>query len=373
MPSSSDIHNGLLMWAMKYGVLADDALRDASQVSGDADLIPFEEQHSNYFRTRKIVKVEARKKGSTHTFALYSRLPIARTKSSTLIKRFNKRYQDQGFLLEVGVHKPFKIDQHIKSTFDPVYYNGDFIACGSSVGLGNQRNAGTLTALGKTDDGRLIGISCNHVTGGCNTARPGTPIVVPGIQDVSPEQHEIKVIGVHEFTGTMSQGLPQIIDFKTNTDIACFQINEEQGKLLSSMQGSGPKAYDTPTSFAAVKEGLLVKKWGRTTNCTHGRVKKLVSEPESIDYKVTSYFGPTSSQVFNGTVYYKDFYEVESRGADPFSVGGDSGSLVVTDGKGKEEKVVGILIGGNDSKSYVLPLKAILSKLKVTLLNGHNI
>jgi hypothetical protein len=373
MPGPEDIQNGLMMWAMKFGVLTDDALREASSISGNADLIPFDSSHADYFKTRKIVKITARRKSSKRIFSLFSRLPIARTKASKLTELFNKRYLDEGYLLEVGVHKPFKIDQSIKSTFDPIYYRGKQIACGSSVGLGNQRNAGTLTALGKASDGALIGISCNHVTGGCNTARPGTPIVVPGIQDVSPEQHEIKVIGVHDFTGPMSQGLPQVFKISTNCDIAFFQINDKQSKLLSSMQGSGPDAYDTPTTFAKVKEELLVQKWGRTSGRTRGKIKKIVSEPESIDYKITSYFGPTSSQVFNGTVYFCDFYEVESRGADPFSIGGDSGSLVVTDESGKQEKVVGILIGGNDSKSYVLPLKSIFKTLKVTLLNGHNV
>lgn len=373
MPSPEDIQNGLLMWAMKFGVLTDDALREASSLSGNADLIPFDSSHADYFKTRKIVKINTRRKGSKRIFSLFSRLPIARAKASKLTDLFNKRYLDEGYLLEVGVHKPFKIDQSIKSTFDPIYYHNGRIACGSSVGLGNQRNAGTLTALGKTSDGRMIGISCNHVTGGCNTARPGTPIVVPGIQDVSPEQHEINVIGVHDFTGPMSQGLPQVFDISTNCDIAFFQVNDKQSKMLSSMQGSGEDAFDTPTTFAKAKEDLLVKKWGRTTGRTRGKIKKVVSEPESIDYKITSYFGPTSSQVFNGTVYFRDFYEVESRGTDPFSIGGDSGSLVVTDGSGKPEKVVGILIGGNDSKSYVLPLQSIFKSLKVTLLNGHNV
>ena len=349
MPSPEEIQDGLLMWAMKFGILMDDALREAASLSGDADLIPFDSSHADYFKTRKIVKINTRRKGSNRIFSLFSRLPIARTKASNLIDSFNKRYRDEGYLLEVGVHKPFKIDQSIKSTFDPIYYHNGLIACGSSVGLGNQRNAGTLTALGRTSAGAMIGISCNHVTGGCNTARPGTPIVVPGIQDVSPEQHEITVIGVHDFTGPMSQGLPQVFDISTNCDIAFFQINDEQARLLSSMQGSGEEAYDTPTKFAKVEEDLLVQKWGRTTGRTRGRVKKIVSEPESIEYKVTSYFGPTSSQVFNGTVYFSNFYEVESRGADAFSVGGDSGSFVVTDGKGQKVKAVGILIGGKDS------------------------
>ncbi|MBE9550191.1 MAG: hypothetical protein IMF09_12370 [Proteobacteria bacterium] len=373
MPSPTDLINGLFMWALKYGILTDDAMREASMISGDADLIPFDGSHAEFFKTRKIVKIISRSRGSTSVISLFARLPIARTKATKLKELFDDRYHEEGFSLEIDVAKPFKIDQNIKSTINPIYYHDRRIACGSSVGLGNQRNAGTLTALGKTSKEVLIGISCNHVTGGCNTARPGTPIVVPGIQDVSPENPEISVIGVHDFTGPMSQGLPQVFDISKNCDIAFFQIDDKQSQLLSSMQGSDTNAYDTPTKFANVKEGLLVQKWGRTSGHTQGEVKRIVSDPESIEYKVTSYFGPTSSQTFNGTVYFNDFFEVESIGTDPFSVSGDSGSLVVTGGKGKKIKVVGIMIGGNDSKSYVLPLKHILKVLKVRLIGSHNI
>jgi hypothetical protein len=378
MPTSQDLLDGLYTWAMNNGILTDDARREMTAASGDPNLIPFEEKHAKFFSTRKIARFSSRKKAGVTTITLFARLPIAKKKADDLKKAFNERYGKGGFVLEVDVARPFKIDQNIRDTLNPVHHHEiegaeqKWIACGSSVGLGNQRNAGTLTALGKSENGCLVGISCNHVTGGCNTARPGTPIVVPGIQDVSPENHEITVIGVHDFTGPMSQGLPQVFDIKSNCDIAFFQINEDQADLLSSMQGSGDKAYDTPTEFAVVREGQKVKKWGRTTDCTRGTVKRIVRNPQSIDYKITSYFGPTSSQVFNGTVFFKNFYEVESLGVDPFSVGGDSGSLVVTDVSGNE-KVVGILIGGNDTKSYVLPLRYILKDRKVSLINGHNV
>jgi len=98
----------------------------------------------------------------------------------------------------------------------------------------------------------------------------------------------------------------------------------------------------------------------------------MVSEPESIDYNVTSYYGPSSSQAFRGTVYYPEIYEIESLGVSPFSAGGDSGSLVVSDVEGSE-KVVGILIGGNNSKSYVLPIRAILQKRGIELVDRYGV
>ncbi len=367
---ASELRDALITWAVQYAVLANDAMREALGVNGDASLIPFDASLADYFRTRNIIKVSLARKGSVYTVSIATRLPIARTKRERLSAEFAKLYASKNILLELNVEKPFKVDQNIQNTHRPVYYHKQKITCGSSIGLGNQRNAGTLTALAKDKAGQLLGISCNHVTGGCNTASVGTPIVSPGIQDVSPENFEIVGIGLHDSTGPMSQGLPQVFDISENCDIAFFEVSELAP--VCSQQGEGEGSYDTPKEFAEISVDLKVKKWGRSTGLTHGEITKLVVEPESIDYNVTSYYGPSSSQTFRGTVYYPSIYEVESLSVSPFSAGGDSGSLVVSDVDGAE-KIVGILIGGNNSKSYVLPIRDILRKRGIGLLNGYRV
>ena len=72
-----------------------------------------------------------------------------------------------------------------------------------------------------------------------------------------------------------------------------------------------------------------VKKWGRSTKLTTGIVQSVVRDGESLDYNITSYFGPTASQTFNGTVYYGEVIVIRSTSGE-FSLGGDSGALVVT-------------------------------------------
>lgn len=370
MVTSTEIVHSLYAWAMRHAVLADSAMRDAIGGGANPDLIPFDIEHAGYFKTRKIVKVSSTRRASVETISMATRLPIARRKRETLIRLFANQFAAQGLVLDIVVLRPFKIDQHVQGTFKPVYWHNERIACGSSLGLGNQRNAGTLTALALNADDKLVGISCNHVTGGCNTASVGTPIVVPGIQDVSPDHHEISVIGLHDATAAMSQGLPQVFDISNNSDVAFFEIIAP--KLITSMQGYGDTAYDTPTAFARITEGLKVKKWGRSSELTYGEVSRLVQEPESVEYNVVSYYGPTSSQIFKGSVYFNSLIEVESIGIDPFSAGGDSGALVVSD-DGKVEKIVGILIGGNTNKSYVLPLKDVLKRHNMRLLGGYNL
>ncbi len=71
-------------------------------------------------------------------------------------------------------------------------------------------------------------------------------------------------------------------------------------------------------------------------------------------------------------VSHQKVYEVTPIGR-PFSLGGDSGALVVTDQLGHEEKVVGIIIAGEKNKSILLPLKPALSELKLQLVARHNV
>lgn len=372
MATVHEIKSALLTWAVTNGILADNVQVEAT---GDLDLVPFPEESIEFFRTRKIVRVVADTTDSTVT--LYSRLKIAGYKQKQLIETFAERYQADGIRLNVDFTKPFKIDQSLASFGEliPVRYHEGKIACGSSVGLGNQRNAGTLTALAtRKGDNRIFGISCNHVTGGCGTARPGTPVVVPGIQDVNENWKDIEVIGDHDSAATMSQGLPSIIDSSRNRDLAFFSIRNPD--KLSSMQGSGTNAYDTPTSFVLdrdLKPSTPVKKWGRSTGFTTGDINRISDDDEPIPYEVKSFFGPMASQTFRGTVYFYNVIEIISFSSKPFSLSGDSGSLVVTNFNNKVNRVVGIVIAGEKDKSIVLPLKPVLLEYGLCLLNDHNV
>lgn len=372
MVEPADVRNAVLAWAHSNGVLAETAFGDEGIARGDPALLPFKPEHAEYFRTRKIVRVYL--SGRTrHRLQVFSRLRVAKTKVDELKQLFNAAFGDSRITLEIDISKPFKVDQAVQSygQFVPVHMtDGNRIACGSSVGLGNQRNAGTLTALARLgQEDELYGISCNHVVGGCSTARPGTPIVVPGIQDVSADHNDILVIGLHLTAAPMSQGLPSVSDIARNRDLACFRLSDAD--RLSSLQGSGDEAYDTPTGFARPRESLAVKKWGRSTGLTKGRITNVIKGGEPIDYNVTSYYGPMNSQVFKGTVYFNEVYEVEPSGG-PFSLGGDSGALVVSNTKGPE-MVVGIVVAGGRDKSLVLPLKPTLKVLGLRLVGNHNV
>lgn len=365
--NTEELRLAILSWARRNGILSENVLLERD---GDIGLIPFEDEAVEYFRTRKITRVEA----DDHRVTIFSRLPIAKTKSAALRKSFNLVYEQQGIGLSIDASKPFKVDQALQAfgRFEPIRIHKRAICCGSSIGLGNQRNAGTLTALARgKEDRRLYGLSCNHVVGGCSIAQPGIPVVAPSIQDVSVENCDIYVIGDHMRTAQMAQGLPSVSRIDDNRDLACFAIRKNA--KLTSLQGIGDDAYDTPTTFASPEVGLPVKKWGRSTGFTRGEISYIGKHgrPEPIEYNVTCYYGPMNSQTFKGTVYYEGAFEITTNGK-PFSLGGDSGALVVTD-VADDEMVVGIVIAGERRKSVVLPLEPALDDLDLELVSGHNV
>lgn len=89
--------------------------------------------------------------------------------------------------------------------------------CGSSVGVGNTRSAGTLGCLVRDANGTLFGLTNNHVTGGCNNTREGMPIVAPGILDVMVGGTDPFTIGWHHSVLPMRQGEPTAISHFENT------------------------------------------------------------------------------------------------------------------------------------------------------------
>lgn len=373
MTDIEQVQRDLFAWAIQRGILTAAAMRDAPRDRGDPSVIPFTDEQAEYFRNRPIMRIRVESTQDQARINLSTRQAIAVRKREELERIFNHRFHPNGVTLTITIAPSYKIDQSIATLGPTVRKHGGRVACGSSVGIGNQRNAGTLTALarriGSTD---LVGLSCNHVIGGCSTTVPGTPIVVPGIQDVTAELPEIAVVGTFAEAASMRQGLPTVSDILDNADLACFELLSEGARLLTSWQGTGDQGYDTPKEvLPEVAPGTRVQKWGRSTAWTSGRVSTVLTDPEPVDYSVVSYFGPQASQTFKGTIYYPTVYEVASVGPS-FSAAGDSGSLVVTiEPDGTPPRAVGVIIAGGQTKTLVLPLQPMLDQLGLELVANH--
>lgn len=383
MTEVNELRGDMYAWAIRRAILTESGLQEAARTSGDPAAVPFTDEHAEYFRTptRRIMRIRAESLARGNgRLTISTRQAIAASKIDELRRVFDKRYSADGITLVVTTAPSYKVDQTIKTYGPPFRSRGERITCGSSLGLGNQRNAGTLTALarrvGRPD---LLGLSCNHVVGGCSTTLLGTPVVVPGIQDVTPEYPTIDVIGAFAGAASMRQGLPTVSEIGENADLACFELNDRGSELLTSWHGTDGDGYDTPSELLELDEvasmspssRIRVRKWGRSTARTEGQLHQVLTD-EPLEYSVVSYFGPQASQTFRGTIYYPVAYEVMSTTRDPFSEAGDSGSLVVTvESDGRPSRAVGVVIAGGPSKSLVLPLKPILDHMQLELVTDY--
>lgn len=232
------------------------------------------------------------------------------------------------------------------------------LACGSSVSAATIWGAGTLGALVALPDGTICGLTNNHVTGGCNHTQVGMHVLAPAPFDADPSHPAPLAIGRHHSFVPLASGDPRQVQMQ-ELDVALFGIHE-LGKI-TSMQGDG--YYDTPINVIPPVGGMLVKKVGRTTGITHGEIVGVFSTPLGIPYQ---------GDRFKSTVYFQGAWAIQGTGGDPFSLGGDSGSLVVTeDGL----SAVGLIFAGatNGSTSFMIPIHRALAALGATLVQGHNV
>ncbi|RZL04511.1 MAG: hypothetical protein EOP36_00420 [Rubrivivax sp.] len=243
----------------------------------------------------------------------------------------------------------------------------DVYACGSSVSVGNARDAGTFGALVRDANGVLFGLSNNHVTGGCSFAGVGMPILAHGVYDIAPNSLPPFTIGFHAAALPMVPGSSDNVDPTVNLDAATFRIADEA--KVTSFQGN---AYDTPFLSSSLAAGMSVEKVGRTTGHTRGTVVARIHGAFPVAYSAAQHN-------FNGSVSFTPVFAIAGTG-DLFSDSGDSGSLVTTIDQNGARRAVGIVIAGTADSgaaggklTIVLPIEPTLQKLGVTLVSNHNI
>jgi hypothetical protein len=239
--------------------------------------------------------------------------------------------------------------------------------CGSSISVGNYRDAGTIGCLVRDANGSLFGLTNNHVSGGCNFAGVGLPIVAPGIYDVVPNGLNPFTLGLHVRSLTMVPGSADNIDPTLNYDAAIFRISDQS--MVTSFQRD---VYDTPAGDVPLLPNMIVEKVGRTTGHTQGRVVGQIFGAHSVRYSAPLY-------AFNGDVFFEPVFAITGT-VDVFSDNGDSGSLITTLDQNGQRFAVGIVVGGmNDGSApggkttIALPIQPILAGLGVTLVSGHNV
>ena len=234
---------------------------------------------------------------------------------------------------------------------------GGRFACGSSITVAPVHGVGTLGALVRLPDGKLYGLSNNHVTGDCNHTEVGMHVMCPSGIDAEVGKLPPTAIGTHSRLTPINSGDPGQIG-RQELDAAIFEITDEN--LVTSWQGN--MEYDTPVAVASPAAHLRVKKVGRTTGLTTGKINAEIVTPVAIPYK---------SPKNNSVAHFTGLWSVSTLSGEPFADGGDSGSLVVTaDGSA----AVGIVLGGQGAMTLIIPIQKVLDFFgAATLVGGHNL
>ena len=229
------------------------------------------------------------------------------------------------------------------------------------VSLGHVRiTAGTLGMLADRR-GRPVILSNNHVLANGNEARPGDLILQPGpadggqvadgiarLADFVPIQFNERPLGaVGQFLervlgpllALLGLGIKRLPTNRLNLVDAAIAEPIDAEAVSSEILDIG---WVRGTAEAAI--GMAVRKSGRTTGLTQGRVTALDAVVE-VDYG-----GKTA--IFREQIV-----------SDILSQGGDSGSLVVDTG----HRAVGLLFAGSATTTLINPIRAVEHFLDLTL------
>ena len=204
--------------------------------------------------------------------------------------------------------------------------------------------AGTIGASVRDAAGNVYALSNNHIYANTNQATIGDAVIQPGPFDGGAVPSDA--------IGNLWDFEPIVFGGVLNTiDAAIAQSST--GDLGNATPSDG---YGTPkSSTIAAFVNQKVKKYGRTTGQTSGSV-------QGIGFTVDVSYGD------DGVARFVDQIII---GPGSFSAGGDSGSLIVDDSKGKGKgdngRPVGLLFAGSFFVTIANPIYAVLDRFDVTI------
>jgi hypothetical protein len=199
--------------------------------------------------------------------------------------------------------------------------------------------AGTIGAR-VTDGSKIYALSNNHVFAAENQAEIDDKILQPGPVDggVNPT----------DAFGTLADFEPVKFGFGTsNTMDAAIALSSAED-LGKATLGDGYGEPLAETVKAKISQG--VKKYGRTTGFTQGKVDAIMATV-NVRYR-------------KGSARFVNQILIKPGG---FSAGGDSGSLVVANGGKDDNKPVGLVFAGSTLVSIANPIDPVLERFGVTV------
>jgi hypothetical protein len=208
--------------------------------------------------------------------------------------------------------------------------------------------AGTLGAIVR-ERGKAapLVLSNNHVLANENRARVGGSIVQPGTIDNGRVPQDV-VARLLRFADLRESG-------RNLVDCAIAKLLDAIPFDADEICGMPPLVGDDAADL-----DLPVAKMGRTTGLTRGVVSAIEVDNLAVGFDI-------------GTLRFDGQIEIESAGRRAFSLGGDSGSLIVTEAE-RESWAVGLLFAGSDTGgsnglgvTYANPIQAVFKTLRIEL------
>ncbi len=200
-------------------------------------------------------------------------------------------------------------------------------------------NAGTLGCFVTKDGDEDYILSNNHVLANENIGKKGDAIIQPG--DFDRGRNPQDQVGV----------LDSFVKLKKSgnlVDCAIASLSEGVEYFYNHLDRLGP--------IRGVREGLLeegetVYKIGRTTGYEKGRVSAIELDQLEVEFDM-------------GVLSFDNQIEIEPTGNRPFSLGGDSGSLIVD----SDRRAVGLLFAGNDiNATFANDINHVLRAMEASL------
>ncbi len=217
------------------------------------------------------------------------------------------------------------------------------------IGVSTGHPAITAGTIGcrVTDGVDVYALSNNHVYANSNDAVEGDAVIQPGTYD-GGESSADDIGYLVEFVEISFGGPANVIDAAIALSTTALL-----GKATPPDGYGTPKSTTFPYSFDLLKKPVM--KYGRTTGLTKGKVY-------AVKATVSVSYGESGTATFVDQI-------VISPGS--FSAGGDSGSLVVLKGKGRnkedDRKPVGLLFAGSTLYTIANRIDKVLSFYGVTI------
>ena len=219
------------------------------------------------------------------------------------------------------------------------------VPIGVSGGHG-QVTAGTIGAR-VTDGTRTFALSNNHVFAANNAGKTGDHLLQPGVVDGGRDPAD-------RF-GTLYDYEP--IHFCRAMVCAPNRLDAAIALTTSDELGTATPdgGYGTPrTASQDATLGMKVQKYGRTTGHTHGQISG-INATMDVAYR-------------DGTARFEGQIVVSGRG---FSAGGDSGSLIVSEGLlMADRRPVGLLFAGTQTTPLANPIDLVLDRFGIRIDDG---